>query len=151
VPVGEDTFAYRRSLPHLAKNGKTYFITVRTADHLVLSPAARDIVLKSCLHDHRRLCWLHCVVVMPDHVHLLITPFGNTTLQALMRRMKGASGHEVNRLLGCHGAVWQRESFDHILRGDESLMKKAEYIARNPIRAGLVDRSRDYKWWWRPE
>ena len=97
MPVGEDTFAYRRSLPHLAKNGKTYFITVRTADHLVLSPAARDIVLKSCLHDHRRLCWLHCVVVMPDHVHLLITPFGNTTLQALMRRMKGASGHEVNR------------------------------------------------------
>jgi REP element-mobilizing transposase RayT len=88
---------------------------------------------------------------MPDHVHLLITPFQDTTLDALMRRMKGASGHEVNRLLGPHGAVWQRESFDHILRNDDSLSKKAEYIANNPVRAGLVTRYDEYRWWWRAD
>jgi hypothetical protein len=47
------------------------------------------------------------------------------------------------------GRVWQDESFDHILRGDESLSKKMEYILQNPVRAGLVAKSQDYQWlWW---
>jgi len=47
--------------------------------------------------------------------------------------------------LGRTGRVWQDESFDHILRGDESLSKKMEYILQNPVRAGLAARSQDYQ------
>jgi hypothetical protein len=46
------------------------------------------------------------------------------------------------------GPVWQDESFDHVLRSDESLKQKLEYIRQNPVRQGLVKKSEDYKWLW---
>jgi hypothetical protein len=55
----------------------------------------------------------------------------------------------VNRALGRGGSLWQDESFDHLLRSDESLRQKAEYICQNPVRAGLVEREEDYPWLWR--
>jgi REP element-mobilizing transposase RayT len=151
VPVGDDTLAYQRQLPHLAKDGKTYFVTFCTRGRFVLAPAARDLVLASCIYDHGRLCWMHCVVVMPDHVHLLVTPLECSTLQVVMRRLKGASGWSVNRLLDRRGPLWQRESFDHILRSDEKLREKAEYMLANPVRANLVSDAWHYQWWWRAE
>ncbi|PYQ62415.1 MAG: hypothetical protein DMF58_01895 [Acidobacteria bacterium] len=76
--IGSDTIAYRRNLPHLAKTGKSYFVTFRTDYRFHLPEYARDLVLKSCLHDHKTLHWLHAAVVMPDHVHLVLTPFDAT-------------------------------------------------------------------------
>ncbi len=46
------------------------------------------------------------------------------------------------------GPVWQEESFDHVLRSEESLEEKMEYIRQNPARGGLVDRPDDYRWLW---
>ena len=151
MPVGDDTLAYRRDLPHLTKSGKTYFVTFRTSRGVVLDPSERDVVLASSIHDHTKLCWMHCVVVMPDHAHLIVTPFEISTLESVLRRMKGASGYRINKIRHRHGRIWQRESFDHIVRGDEKLSVKAEYMRANPVRAGLVDRCEDYRWWWRAE
>ena len=151
MAVGDDTVAYRRDLPHLQKRGKTYFVTFRTYRRLWLSSQARDLVLDSCIYDHQKLCWIHCVVVMPDHVHMLTTPFPESTLEVILRRLKGASGHRVNQLMNRHGKVWQRESFDHILRTDEKVRQKAEYILANPVRAGLVTNPALYRWWWRAD
>jgi hypothetical protein len=44
--------------------------------------------------------------------------------------------------------VWQDESFDHVLRGDESLRETMDYVCQNPVRKGLVDKPEDYKWLW---
>lgn len=149
MPVGDDTFAYRRQLPHLSKDGKTYFVTFCTYRRLVLPPVARDITLRSCIYDHGQRCWMHCVVVMPDHVHLLVTPFFCSNLQQVLQRLKGASGYRINQLLERRGQFWQREWFDHILRRDEDLRRKADYMLENPVRAGLVGTAGDYPWWWR--
>jgi hypothetical protein len=46
------------------------------------------------------------------------------------------------------GAVWQEESFDHVLRSNESFEQKLEYIRQNPVRAGLVSRPEEYRWLW---
>jgi hypothetical protein len=43
------------------------------------------------------------------------------------------------------GKVWQDESFDHVLRSDESLAAKMAYVAENPVRAGLVKASAEYR------
>ncbi|MCX5891115.1 MAG: hypothetical protein NTY36_16960 [Deltaproteobacteria bacterium] len=45
--------------------------------------------------------------------------------------------------------VWLYESFDRILRTDESLHQKVEYICQNPVRKGLVTCEDDYPWLWR--
>jgi len=86
-----DTHATRRFLPHLEKNGKTYFVTFSTWKRQPLQPEARSIALEVIVRDHRRTYWLHTAVVMPDHVHVVITPYENWRLPDVMQRMKSVS------------------------------------------------------------
>lgn len=50
--------------------------------------------------------------------------------------------------MGTSGPVWQDESFDHVVRSEESLLSRADYICMNPVRRGLVRKPEDYKWLW---
>jgi REP element-mobilizing transposase RayT len=91
---------------------------------------------------------------MPDHVHLVITPLEDddgtpVTMAAIMNGIKGASAHSVNKLLRRRGRVWQDESLDRILRTNESLRQKVEYVCQNPVRAGLISCEDEYPWLWR--
>ena len=149
MSIGDDTYAYRGRLPHLINQGKTYFVTFCTQSKSELSPRLRDIVLGCCIHDHESFCWVDCCVVMPDHVHLLVIPYEGIALSRVTERINGASVHLINRTLGRTGRLWQRESFDHILRSDEKLHDVREYIAMNPVRAGLVSTPDEYPWLWR--
>jgi putative transposase len=149
MPVGNDTLSYRRDLPHLAKSGKTYFITFCTRDRQLLRSKERDAVFRCCVRDHREAFWLHGLVVMPDHVHLLLTPYDNFRLEQIMQRMKSVSAHDIRHSTGGGGPVWQREYFDRILRSNEDLKRKADSICENPVRAGIVSAVDDYPWIWR--
>ena len=145
---------YRRNLPHLQKEGRPLFVTFSTHKRQLLPESVRSVVLKHCLHDHGVKLWMHAAVVMPDHVHLLFTPLsdqqGNPYGQAeIMQGIKGVSAHSINKVFNRRGRVWQEESFDRVLRSDESTRQKAEYICENPVRKGLVENSDDYPWIWR--
>jgi REP element-mobilizing transposase RayT len=116
-------------------------------------PEARGIVLRHCLHDQGNRFALHAAVVMPDHVHMLLTPLRDENgrpypLASILKSLKGSSARSVNRALGRSGPVWQEESFDHVLRSEESFEEKVEYIRQNPVRRGLVDRPEEYAWLW---
>jgi REP element-mobilizing transposase RayT len=92
---------------------------------------------------------------MPDHAHLVLSPLRRQdgwcwSLPEIMHTIKGSSACAINKLLGRRGAVWQQESFDHVLRSNESLDEKIEYICNNPVRAGLVPAPDQYPWLWRP-
>jgi REP element-mobilizing transposase RayT len=164
------TYCYRRRLPHLQKADAALFVTFCTGARLVLPDWARDLVLEHCLREGglRPLAGegaratlslpppriqLHAVVVMPDHIHLLFLPLrdGNGwsfALVDILQCLKSATAHRINRLLHTSGSVWEEESFDHVLRSDESLRGKCEYIRENPVKAGLVARPGDYRWLW---
>ena len=148
--IGSDTFAYRGRLPHLSKEQKRYFVTFCTARRETIPERVRPIVLASCIHDHDRLCWVDCAVVMPDHVHMIVSPFDGAALCDILRRIKSASAYRLNRALQRSGALWQRESFDRILRSDENVVAKREYIFNNPVRAGIVQTWQEYPWLWWP-
>ncbi len=90
---------------------------------------------------------------MPDHAHLLFTalrdPDGWTfALPEILRAIKGTSARSINKLSERTGPLWQDESFDHVLRGDESLRETIEYIRQNPVRKGLTQKPEDYRWLW---
>jgi putative transposase len=92
---------------------------------------------------------------MPDHVHLILTPLIDKerrhviSLIEIMRAIKGASARSINQRLRLHSAIWQEESFDHVLRSSENLDAKIDYILQNPVRAGLVQDRQMYPWVWR--
>ena len=146
---------YRRNLPHLQRDKKPHFVTFVTKFRWTLPDTARDVALKSCLHDNQRKYELWAAVVMPDHVHMILTPLVDeprqevTSLFQIMRAVKGASAHIINRQLGREGAVWQEESFDHVLRSSDSLDAKIEYVLQNPVRKGLVQEWPSYRWLWK--
>ena len=149
MPVGDDTFSFRRHLPHLEKQGKTYFSTFSTHCREILPPIARSIALQCCVHDHMLRYWLHCAVVMPDHTHMIFTPNNGETLSRIMNGVKGSSSHFINAAVGRKSHQWIDESFDRIIRAGENLRKKCEYICNNPVRAGLVNTPDEWPWLWR--
>ncbi len=145
---------YRRNLPHIQTVGKSYFVTFCTKGHWVIPEAERNIVLDCCRYTHGRSVFLHCAVVMPDHVHLVLTPMADPAgqpflLEKLLKGIKGTAGRKICQALGRTGPVWQAESFDHILRSDESVEAKADYVIMNPVRKGLANEPALYPWLWR--
>ena len=146
-------YGYRRNLPHYQKDNRILFITYSTWHRWRLPKVAKDIALESCRRAHGRKYSLYAAVVMPDHVHLICAPLmdenGSISIPEITRAIKSESAHRINNVLARIGRVWQDESFDHILRGDESLRKKVGYILENPVRAGLVASPCEYRWlWW---
>jgi putative transposase len=149
-------YSYRRTLPHILKNNRPVFVTFGTFKRWVLPVEARQIVFDHCLREHEATINLQALVIMPAHAHLLFTPLRNeegwpVSLPHVMRLIKGRSAHSITRLLRRSGRVWQEESFDHVLRSNESLHETANYICQNPVRARLVGSKSDYRWLWRGE
>jgi REP element-mobilizing transposase RayT len=146
--------SYRRNLPHMQRDYTPHFITFCTKFRRILPEWARDVVLGCCVHDHDKRYRLEVAVVMPDHVHLILTPSTDETRQTIislveiMKAIKGASSHAINRHSGNHGAIWQEESFDRVVRSSESLDAKIAYILENPVRKALVQDWRQYRWIW---
>jgi len=96
-------------------------------------------------HEARRvrsLAW----VVMPDHLHWLLT-LEEGTLGALMQRVKSRSAIAINAALQRSDRFWQKGYHDHAARTDEDLHNLARYVVANPLRAGLVQSLRDYPLW----
>lgn len=80
-----------------------------------------------------------CYVIMPNHVHAIVRPLTPATLplEKVLQQWKGASSCRINRHLGRSGTLWQRESFDRIIRDEEHLWRAIQYIGRNPKMANL--------------
>ena len=150
----------KRRLPHFERPWAKYTITWSTINRNPLSSAARQSVLDSILHWQNRRYHLYAACVMPDHVHLLIEPQikesdadGNPTffsLTEILHTIKSFTAHEINKLENGSGPVWEKESFDRLIRSENDLREKFSYITRNPWDAGVVTASEDYPWVWYP-
>ena len=88
----------------------------------------------------------HASVLMPDHLHWLITLEAGT-LAEVMRSMKSYSARMINRCPGMSGALWQHGYHDDALRRDEDVRSVARYVIFNPVRVGLVTTVWDYSHW----
>jgi REP element-mobilizing transposase RayT len=153
ISLDSNPYQYRRRLPHYQKHGRALFVTFRKMTGEPFVHAARELVLGRCLRGNGCTMCLHAAVIMPDHAHLLLTPIPDKDgwpfpLKHILKLIKGASAHDINQLLATRGPVWQDESFDHVLRCNESFEEKKEYIRQNPVRKGLVEVPEDYPWLW---
>jgi REP element-mobilizing transposase RayT len=78
-------------------------------------------------------------VIMPNHVHVLVTPARGQALNEIVGAWRSISAHRINKQLNRTGKLWQDEPFDHIVRNAEQLQKYAQYIDGNPKKAKLRD------------
>jgi putative transposase len=87
---------------------------------------------------------LHAFVVMPNHMHLLVTP--GVPLPKLTRSLKGITAKRANAYLGLTGRFWQDETYDHTARNSREFENIRNYIEENPVRAGLVREAGEFRW-----
>jgi putative transposase len=82
-------------------------------------------------------------VVMPEHVHLLVSEPANGVLGDALKSLKqGVS----RRLIGDAEHFWQKRYYDFYLRSYRQFVEKLRYIHRNPVKRGLCARPEDWEW-----
>ena len=75
-------------------------------------------------------------VVMPNHIHVLVTPKAGHELSEILHSWKSFTATEINKRMGRSGAFWQKESFDHIVRNPDQVEKIRQYIKEHPAYSG---------------
>ena len=135
---------WRRHLPHYQLSAGYYFITFATHKRLQLQPPEKDCVFNAvCFLDGKKY-ELYAAVVLNDHVHMVINPL--ETLPKIMHSIKSFTAHEINKMSNRKGKVWQNESYDRVIRNEDELLEKLNYIANNPIKANMASQYEVYKW-----
>ena len=89
---------------------------------------------------------LHTFVVMPEHVHLLLTPANEVTIERAIQLIKGAYSHELGGIIGRNSEIWQRGFTDHRIRNEVDYMHHRNYIHRNPVERHLASDPREYRY-----
>ena len=131
-------------LKHRTAPACTYFVTTKTWQNRSLfhgSDLADTLVGRIITCRDQGAYLLHEFVVMPDHLHLMLTPAETTTLEKALQLIKGGSSHEIHKLRGHKIQIWQPGFHDWTVRDSADYEAKCEYIWKNPVRARMVDRA----------
>lgn len=132
-----------------------YFLTICTeAKHsgLDMPSVAKTVFAEAHAMSADGTWGMQCAVVMPDHLHLLVTLGRRLSLARSIQRLKA----KTSASLRAKGLSWERGFFDRQLRPDDNRMSLFLYIYLNPYRAGLMERSgqwphyycREEEWLW---
>ena len=157
-PIKDFTIS-RRHLPHWQSPNAVYFITTRCIEGKALTQDQRDVVIEVIRYLDKRKYILYTAVVMPDHFHLIIQPIEKVgqssrltagayySLSEIMHSIKSFTSHKIGRsIVSIDKQIWQHENFDRVIRDENELFEKMNYILNNPVKRGLVDAPDKYKW-----
>jgi putative transposase len=122
----------------MRKQPQTYFVTTVTEGRraLLQSNQNADLMIDILFRyrDEGRYA-LHAFVVMPDHIHAVITPSENQSIERCMQCIKGGYSHSHPSTT----SIWQRGFHEHRLRDPEDYVRHMTYIIQNPEKRGLRD------------
>jgi putative transposase len=87
---------------------------------------------------------IHDFVVMPNHVHILMTIPGGLTIEKAVQLIKGGFSFRAKKELGFTGEVWQKGFSDVGVRDRANFLEHRRYIEQNPVKGGLVASAEEY-------
>ncbi len=133
-PGGPERKPLDHTSPSWVTRGAVYFCTLCCEErgrNQLCHQATAEILFEAARHYHQRRDWfLRQMLLMPDHLHALIAPAPDKILARLVGDWKRYTATKA-------GLRWQKNFFEHRLRGHEGWEEKAAYIRNNPVRAGL--------------
>jgi len=118
---------------------RTFFITTVTWQRLPIfrvENRARLLIEVLIGYRDQGKYLLHEFVVMPDHVHLLLTPAPEISLERAVQFIKGGYSYRLRKVEKIQ--VWQESFTNHRIRDAEDYERHCEYVRLNPVRARLV-------------
>jgi putative transposase len=124
---------------------RIFFITTVTAHRqpIFRRETAADLLIATfARYRDEGKYLLHEFVIMPDHVHALITPSMETSLERAVQFIKGGFSFRLR----ARGPVWQASFTNHRVRDFEDYEHHREYIWMNPVRARLAATAEAYRY-----
>jgi putative transposase len=128
-------------------NERTFFVTSKTAQGRALLQSDRMAtlfidVLRSYVGQHRFK--IHEFVVMPNHVHFLLTIGKEMTVEKAVQLIKGNFSYRAKKEFGIQYQVWQRGFSEVRIADRDSFLAHKLYIQNNPVKAGLVNSPEEF-------
>jgi REP element-mobilizing transposase RayT len=93
----------------------------------------------------RREAYILAFAVMPDHLHLLVSPIVPNELPGIIQGIKSVSSHRINSRMGSRGPRWQQSYYDRAIRNELQLFQTIDYIHRNPVEAHLSATAEEFE------
>ncbi len=133
-------------LKRLHQSGQSHFVTFSCYHRRPLfATAGTRRTFEAALERVRRMFGLRVYgyVVMPEHVHLLVSEPQRQTLAVALKSLKqGVS----RRLIGAVEHFWQKRYYDLNIRDYRQFLEKLRYIHRNPVKRGLCEKPEEWEW-----
>jgi putative transposase len=131
----------------MLRDGAVYHVTseINHGETALLAPQFTDLFLsfvKKAKAKFRFQLWDFCI--MDNHIHFLIKPGKDGNLSRIMQWIKCNFAKVWNKAHGLKGHVWGERFFSRIIGGIADFLRVREYIAENPVKAGLVERAVDW-------
>src|SRR5258708_15372041 len=125
-----------------------YFVTSDTWERrpIFAKPKTAQIVLQQVLQCRDRGFYkLHAFVIMPDHIHILITPDESTTIEKAVQMIKGGASHRIGLADPHRFPIWHAGFHDRWIRSADEYREIIVYIELNPLAAMLVRSPEEYE------
>jgi len=107
-------------------------------------PEIAAIICDNLQHHDQNKYDLDSWVIMPNHVHVLLTPFPGFHLDQVEHSIKSYTANKANKVLERKGQFWATECFDRYIRDQRHFNAVIRYIENNPVKARLCDRPEDW-------
>ena len=126
-----------------------YFVTTDTWERhpIFINNALAAIVVEQIVSCRDRGFYkLHAFALMPEHLHVLLTPSNESTIEKAMQMIKGGSAHRIGNERPQAFPIWHRSFHDRWIRDAEQFWLSKSYIEQNPVKAKLVEAAQQYAW-----
>jgi putative transposase len=132
---------------HRTRPEGTYFITTNTWQRRALFRRETvAAIVEAAIFHYRHLgnFFVHRYVIMPDHLHVILTPAHSISLEKALQLIKGGSAHEIGKQLGMRFPVWQPGFTEHQIRDARDFQEHVAYVDCNPVKAKLAGNPQEY-------
>ena len=141
--------------------GHSYYLTVVTHRREPLLVEHIELLRESFRESKRYYSYeINAIVVLPDHIHMIITPETSTDYPKIVRAIKY---NFSTKLVGCDcyhtdeeqslsryrrglKTIWQKRYYEHTIRDEKDYFRCLEYMQNNPVKHELVDNMKDWKY-----
>jgi len=129
---------------HATNNAQTYMVTSSTWGRRALFRNERwaKLLIKTLFHYRGSAYLVHEFIVMPDHIHILLTPL--TSLEKSVQFIKGGFSYGVKKELESNMEVWQKGFSDHRIRDPHDYALHVSYIHSNPVKERFCEKPEEF-------
>ena len=142
-------------------DGYSYFLTMVTHGRKPLLVDNIEVLRYAFKLSKKKYAYrIDAIVILPDHLHMIITPKISTEYSQIISSIKRSFVYgldaqikeeakaeiSTSKYKRSHSGVWQERFYEHTIRDEKDWLEKMEYIQYNPLKHGLVEDIKDWEY-----